>query len=797
MRHALSDIRVVELALDWAGTYCGKLFADLGADVVKVVPPPSGVTEAGDDAVAHLAAHLHLNTNKRLTAQDAAADVARLLDGADLVVESQGRGSLEGWGLGWDAAHARDPALACVLVSGFGADGPYAAYTAPDIVAEAVSGTLLNTQEGLVRLPGHLGSAFVGSMAALGGLVAVRWARTTGEGRRVDCASVEALASTPIRASTLLGYEYRGRIERELPTGSESLIPVGVFPCGDGFMAMMSTPQQLQEMLDVLDDDELRAAFARPDAWDRGETKEAIDAALYPWLLSHTRAECTAAAQARGWPLAGVNSPREVLDADHLHQRGFWVRVNDPRAGALDMPGPPYRFAEGGWALRSLAAAPGPVAAMPARERCTPADASAALPLEGVRIVDLTTVWSGPYAALLLADLGAEVIRVENPWVLPPTTKGYEPRPSLADPGILASMYAPPDPARPDRPWNRHAMNNAIARNKLSVALDTRHPEGHELFMRLVERSDVVLENFKSNGLDRLGLWVSEMQQRNPRVIIVRMPPTGLTGDWAGYTGFGAQFDALTGMSWICGLPDADPMSTPATTYMDAATGPAAGLAVVAALNYREHTGRGQLIEFAQSENVLNHLGEVFVAEQLGLSTPKMGNRDRARAPQGLYPCLGGTVLAISVGSDDEWAALLGVIGAGSLRDDPRVATLEGRRAHHDEIDKVVSAWAGEQDAYAAFHLLQAAGVPAGPFLNDTMFFGDPHLTARGFLRPLTTTDVGSHMHAGHAYRGVPQAWRRGSPALGEDNEYVFKTVIGVTDADYERYRRDLITAED
>src|ERR1019366_9309779 len=153
----------------------------------------------------------------------------------------------------------------------------------------------------------------------------------------------------------LLSHQYRDGVPRPpvVDTGDAmTLIPMGVFPCGDGHVAMMSTPQQLREMLDVLDDDDLRAAFARPDAYERGETKEVVDAALYPWLLSRTRAEATATAQAAGWPLAGVNSPYEVLASDHLHQRGFWVHADDPDVGAVDLPGPPARYAEGGWALQ-------------------------------------------------------------------------------------------------------------------------------------------------------------------------------------------------------------------------------------------------------------------------------------------------------------------------------------------------------------------------------------------------------------------------------------------------------------
>lgn len=824
MRRLLSDLNVVELANGGAGAYCGKLFADLGAQVTKLERPggdPLRTSVAPPDPSSPAGSFLHLNTNKASVVigpdDEAGADrLWRLLEGADLVIQESGTGPSAEFELAWDDVHQRLPALVVVRISGFGATGPYADYRWTDLIAQTLSGTLLlqNSEQDPLRLPGQVGLCFVGNMAAVGGLAAVLLARSGDPGRLVDCAAVDALASMPSRATVLLSFQYRGGSEGlAAPSASrETLIPTGVFPCADGYMAMMSTPQQLGEMLEVLDSDELRAAFARPDAFERGDTKEAIDAALYPWLLSHTRAEATAAAQAVGWPLAGVNSLPEVLGADHLHQRSFWVHADDPRAGSIDLPGPPFRHAEGGWSIRNLAPAvgqhqpdgddrPEPRSdAAPALGVAATSDPLARprrFPLEGIRVLDMTTVWAGPYATMLLGDLGAEVIRVENPWVLPPTTKGYHARPVISNLGYLGSGYGPIAPGRPDRPWNRHSLNNSISRNKLSCAIDTRQPEGKELLMRLAERCDVFVENFKASGLTRMGISVSELQARNPRLLILRMPPAGTTGDWSGYSGFGAQFDGLTGFLSICGHIDSDLTTSPATTYMDAASGPSGAFAAMAALHYRSTTGRGQLIELAQSENVINHLGDVFVDSQLGLTPTRMGNRDRRRAPQGLYRCAGGAWLAISVGSDQEWTALATMVGGAALAEDDRFADADGRRAHHDELDEVLSKWATDQDHLATFHQLQRLGVPAAPLLDDPAFCADPHIADRGWMRPLTTTDVGSHPHPGHPYRGVPQQWRRGSPGLGEDNENVYKGILGVTDEEYERYRKLKILAED
>jgi crotonobetainyl-CoA:carnitine CoA-transferase CaiB-like acyl-CoA transferase len=270
-------------------------------------------------------------------------------------------------------------------------------------------------------------------------------------------------------------------------------------------------------------------------------------------------------------------------------------------------------------------------------------------------------------------------------------------------------------------------------------------------------------------------------------LLVLRMPPAGLTGDWATYTGFGAQFDGLSGFSYLTGHHDAEMVDTPATTYMDTATGSAGAFAVVAGLHYRDATGRGQVIELSQMENSLNHLGDVFVDAQLGIEPRRVGNRDPHHAPQGVYQCRGEQRwLGITVTNDQEWAALAGAIGRLELADDPRFARTADRYAHHDELDELIRAWAAEQDVMDAFHALQRAGVTAGPLLDEQMLSTDPHVIARGWIRPLPSRDVGTHPHISYAFQGLPQTWWRGSPVLGEDNDYVYKKLLGLDD-DYER----------
>jgi len=807
MQQALDDIAVVELGSGHAASWCGKVFADLGAHVVKVEPP------GGDRLRAAPGSFAHLNTNKHSIVIEpspaAATELWSLLSRADLVVEAPGQGALADWGIDREEVLARCLGVSVVAITGFGVTGPYADYAWSDLVAQAFGGFMLNDPErGPLKLPMSVEEYAVGHTAALGALAAIMRSRASGIGAFVDCAAVEALASPPNRIGRFLGWEYHGRVVNNVHaagTGAgRSLLPNGFFPCADGHVAIMMTPQQLNEMLATLGSDELAEAFARPDAFARPETAEIVDGVIYPWMLERTRAEITLAAQAAGWPVTGVNLPEEVLDADHLHQRGFWVHAHDEEHGPLLLPGPPYRFTEGGWKLRSPAPrlgtydplhAPPPDAA--AKVRPAPRD-PVAPPLQGLRVLDITTVWSGPFLTLLLADLGAEVIRVETPHVFPPTTKGYSPRP---DPQILLGAYGdgygPLAPGRPDRPYNRHSMNNSVARGKLSCTLDVRLPEQRELFMRLVAESDVFVENLKSTTLHQMGIHETELLARNPRMIVMRIPPAGLSGDWAHYTGFGAQFDGLSGLASLCGHRGTDLMESPATMHMDSVTGPAGAFALLAALHYRDATGRGQLLELAQMENVISQLGDVFIDLQLGTPAERLGNRDRSRAPQGIYRCADGRWLALCVTDDFAWAGLTQVMGRIDLGSDVELAHVAGRQAAHDDLDIAIGEWAGTVLVLDAFRALQEAGVAAAPVTDDPMIAADPQVVAREWFRPLASADVGTFNHFGHAFRGIPLVWERGAPTLGQDNEYVFKKILGLDDAAYKRLVADRIATED
>ena len=275
---------------------------------------------------------------------------------------ARGPATSHAFGLSRDEVREQFPSLVVATISGFGTTGPYADYTWSDLVAQTAAWVTFPQGRSVdipVRSPRVAALCSVGHTAALGALSGVLRARASGTGAHVDCSAFEALGSIPARVCRYLGWEYADHVPLLLAANAaDTLLPTGVFPCADGYVSMMSTPQQLREMLEVLDDDALKEAFARPDAFSNPETKEILDTALYPWLFEHTRAEATALAQAAQWPLAGVYSPAEVMQADHFYQRGFWVDCDDPVLGQVLLPGAPYRHAEGGWQLHHPAPAP-------------------------------------------------------------------------------------------------------------------------------------------------------------------------------------------------------------------------------------------------------------------------------------------------------------------------------------------------------------------------------------------------------------------------------------------------------
>ena len=412
-------------------------------------------------------------------------------------------------------------------------------------------------------------------------------------------------------------------------------------------------------------------------------------------------------------------------------------------------------------------------------------------PLHGIRVLDLTLVWAGPYGAMLLGDLGAEVIRVESHHRWQPSTRGHQARPSQAfvnSQNYLGRGY--PDQSPGERPWNRHAMFNCHARNKLAMTLDLTTASGVEVLKELTSISDVVVENNTPGTLDKLGVGYESLRQVRSDLIFVAASGLGAWGPHAQYRGFGQHFEASCGHTWLRGYPDEDPSHVTVAMPSDGAAGASIAAATLMALYQRLETGEGQFVDLSLVENFLPYLAPALLdAAMNGRDQKPMGNRHPFFAPQGVYPCKGeDRWVALTVQSDTAWEALVVLIADARLTA-PHFETVYGRLRHQDEIDSIIGEWSKHCVLEELVPLLQQNGITAGGVLNEADVFCDQHLRQREFWLELEQDDTGKHDYPGMVWRSNGTASRDEHlpPCrLGEHNGYVYRELLSYGDERYQ-----------
>ena len=411
-------------------------------------------------------------------------------------------------------------------------------------------------------------------------------------------------------------------------------------------------------------------------------------------------------------------------------------------------------------------------------------------PLEGMRIIDLTVVWAGPYATMQLADWGAEVIRVESTQHFANSTRGTTPRPPRAMAGATTrGGFGFPNGEPGERPWNRTPVFNAHGRGKRSMTVDLTRPEGFEVLRRLVSMSDGLVENNLAPNIEKLGVTWDAMSAINSNLIMVRMPAFGLTGPYRGYRTWGNHMEALTGHTLIRTYGNVSPEYAPNGVPSDAAGGVSAALGFVLGLRQRRKTGKGVLIESATAENFVSFLGEFVMDYSMnGRTWEQMGNDHMSWAPHNVYPCAGEERwVTIAVRSDAEWVALCEVMMQPELASSARFALEAYRHAHRADLDAIIADWTQSFDPYWLMYRLQERGIPAGVVMSDSEVLESRHHEARGFFQEFEHPEAGRYRHTGPLWNAskTENPVARAAPRLGEDNEYVYKQLLGFSDAEY------------
>ncbi|MGP0081312.1 CoA transferase [Mycobacterium sp.] len=790
----LDAVRVLDLSSGEADAVT-RLFADLGADVLKVEPPGGSL---GRDALPTLAGAsipfaLH-NANKRSTVLDPLEedDCSLFLDlagEADIVVDSGLDGLADAFGASGAELAARYPDLVVLSVTDFGATGPRSPWRATDPVLYAMCGSLSRSGPPTgtpVLPPDGIASATAAVQAAWAALVAYYNRLRCGTGDYIDFSRFDAVVTALDPVFGAHGQAAAG-IRR---TGSWRGRPKNqdtypIYPCRDGYVRLcVLAPRQwrgLRRWLgepEEFQDPKYDALGARFAAWSE------ISVLIRALFADQTMKELVAAGQEHGVPIAAVLTPSQILGSEHFQAVGAITE-------AELVPGVRTRVPTGYFVVdgqrsgfRSSAPAVGqdpPCWGGNAALVRAPSGRVGDYPLAGLRVLDLGVIVAGGEVGRLFGDLGAEVIKIES-----------------AD-------Y--PDGLRQFRVGQ--AMSESFAwthRNQLGFGVDLRSAEGKEIFGKLVAKADAVFANFKPGTLTALGFSCENLHAINPRLVLAESSAYGDTGPWGARMGYGPLVRAATGVTrlWTSDDPDDSDNQTDTTrhAFYDATTifpdhvvGRITAIAALAALIHRDRTASGAHVHVSQAEAVVNQLDTLYVTRAaLAAGLTRLHEDTGLHA---VYPCAGDDEwCVISIPSDDEWRGAANLLDHPEWADDLRFATGEARLANRRELVELVSAWTRARTPQRATELLQSAGVPAGPMNRPPDILEEPQLIGRKLFSDMVHPLIERPLPAetGPApFQHIPPAPQRPAPQPGQDTREICRNLLGMSARETERLIGDRV----
>jgi len=774
---ALKGIRVLDFSDQIAGPYCSKLLADAGADVIKVE------TQAGD-SLRGWSTHesppgpegsplfAFLNAGKRsLVASPSDARVAALLPQTDLIIQAHGLATDQSARLDVAALLRAHPHLVVLSITPYGLQGPWVGRAATEFTLQAEAGSI--ALRGLMgsepfQAGGRISEWAAGTYGAVAALPAIFQARDTGHGRSIDLSILET--------ANLIFTNFSETMNRLMNGGAndpaeaflgQSVETPSIEPTADGYVGFCTNSrQQFADFLTLIErpdlrDDEVLAQFA-----GRLMRFEEWNGIIGEWLSRKTSAEIIERASLLRIPVAPICNGESVLEHPHLVERRAFVphpggrflqprrpyRINDADP---PLPGPSPRLGE-----HDQAADFGPAhsrdSASPIEEASSPT-----LPLEGIRILDLTAWWAGPSASHVLASFGAEVIHVE----------------AIGRPDgmrMVGGMFA----AHYDEWWEASAHFLQANTNKLGITLDLNKPQGIELLESLIAKSDALVENYTPRVLDNFGLGWARVKELNPNILMMRMPAFGLSGPWRDNTGFAQTMEQLSGLAWLTGHSDDQPR-IPRGPCDPIAGMHAAFAFLVAWSGRREGAASACHVESTMVESALNVAAEQALEWSANRNLMQRdGNRSPLAAPQGLYPCAGSEPgaeiwLALSIATDDHWIALRRALGEPAWAMDAALDSLAGRRKAQDLIDTELKNWTATRDRSEIIEQLRARDIPASEVANPCRLLeGNPQLQARTYFERPDHPTVGPMPVPSLPFRysGIDHWFRSPAPTLGQHN---------------------------
>lgn len=396
--------------------------------------------------------------------------------------------------------------------------------------------------------------------------------------------------------------------------------------------------------------------------------------------------------------------------------------------------------------------------------------------LKNLRVLDLSRIWAGPYCTKLLADMGAQVIKMES-------TRVYDSHRGPISPRRGIASY--PDAEPGDQPWNRNGWFNCLHMSKYGITLELTTDRGKELFETLVSISDVLIENFRFGSLAKLGYPYEVLHKLRPDLIYVSMPGFGNSGPWKNYLAYGIGQEQLSGMAHLTGYEDEGPMKS-GINHGDPISGSHAAGVILAALRYRRRTGKGMFIDISQLESAISLIGSHVLGYQMtGNDQQRRGNRSEVYAPHNVYSCRGeDSWVSIAVTSDEEWMRLCEAIDQPELAHDRRFETQERRRENEGDLDVLVQDWTLDKDAQQVSQLLQEVGVHACPVLSAPGLLKDPHYKERGTFVQVDHPWAGRHTYSAVSWKmsKTPGGITSPAPGLGQHNPIIYQELLGLAE---------------
>jgi len=770
------------------GQLCGRVLADLGMEVVKIEPP-------GGDPVRELAPFIgvsdgrllsttfaHLNSGKAskildLEKESDRATFRKMVESADVVLESFQPGELAAKGLGYRNLAEINPGIVMASITGFGQTGPKNHLAYNDLVALAESGFLYISGDPTLppcKPPETQAYYFASLFATVGVLAALYRRQRTGQGDHVDASMQECLAT---QEHIIRLWANEKEILKRAGSQHASVAPAKIFPCRDGFVYLYITRQHWKLFLELWKDHPL--IFDAPEwlsyVYRRSHLEE-LNPAVEAFVVKYTVAEITELLQSQGIPCVPVNTPIGFVSDEHVQARGFMATVNHAGFGKTKQASMPFVIDGARPAVGSIPVLDswreGGDQRIPRAMKNVSAPTGNG-PLDGMRIVSFDHVLAGPYGTTILAELGADVIKVES------SKGGMDP---------FRFFGAGGDP-------NVSARFLEFNRNKRSFTVNLKHPNGQRVLHDLVAKVDAVLDNFSVDVVGRIGLAYDQLCKVKSDIVNLRMPGLGTTGPKHHFSTLGVNIASFTGLTHMWNHPgNTNPPVGSQTVFPDYVSGVLSAILIISGVLNRDHRKKGAFIDLAQSEATAFMIGaNLLEAVASGKDPEPIGNASLSLAPHDCYSCAGeDRWCVIAAETDQQWSALAKILGGG-IEEDARFKTNADRLKGRDTLNAIISRWTKNKDVFAIRNQLQKAGVPAGVVQTGEDLTKDPHLNARGFIVAVENPRLGRvvlpNFPLQFANAKLTRRWE--FPELGRDTDAVLRDVVGYSAATINALRQD------